>query len=248
MLSAHLCILIYERHNTNFWYYYYYHVFILSWPQIAIETSYWTIFSHVCIWGSMSLYWLYALLVYSEPLYAFLAATFTYVGTTYMMCLQPTFWFTIILVAVILLFPVLGKRSISMDVVPTLTDRVRLLQKKESSKAKKGEEVELKGMRKRSGISRGGSARPGSRLGSARPGTRPGSVRSGYAFAHQEGFGEMITSGRSMRIKDPPVKNGTSAGIKKSKSKDKVDTEANEPKKDDIDEILENTSDMTIDV
>uniref|UniRef100_A0A3Q3IVB8 Phospholipid-transporting ATPase n=1 Tax=Monopterus albus TaxID=43700 RepID=A0A3Q3IVB8_MONAL len=33
-----------------------------------------------------------------------------------------------------------------------------------------------------------------------RLGTRGGSRRSGYAFAHQEGFGELITSGKNMRL------------------------------------------------
>ncbi|GCB86652.1 hypothetical protein scyTo_0027338 [Scyliorhinus torazame] len=29
---------------------------------------------------------------------------------------------------------------------------------------------------------------------------RAGSRRSGYAFSHQEGFGELITSGKNMRL------------------------------------------------
>lgn len=33
-----------------------------------------------------------------------------------------------------------------------------------------------------------------------RLGARGGSRRSGYAFAHQEGFGELITSGKNMRL------------------------------------------------
>ncbi|XP_041465604.1 probable phospholipid-transporting ATPase IM [Lytechinus variegatus] len=193
--------------------------------KIAIDTSYWTVFSHLCIWGSIALYWLYALLLYSEPIYELLRATFTYVGVTFVMCRLPTFWFTIALLPVILLFPALGRRSLGMDVAPTLTDRVRLLQRKEAREAKKAKgkgDVELTKIRNKSAIpSRIGSARPGSRMGSGK--SRPGSVRSGYAFAHQEGFGEMITSGRSMRIKDPPEKNGTTGGVKKTKSKENVE-------------------------
>uniref|UniRef100_A0A3Q2XM92 Phospholipid-transporting ATPase n=1 Tax=Hippocampus comes TaxID=109280 RepID=A0A3Q2XM92_HIPCM len=37
-------------------------------------------------------------------------------------------------------------------------------------------------------------------LTSGRLGARGGSRRSGYAFAHQEGFGELITSGKNMRL------------------------------------------------
>lgn len=49
-------------------------------------------------------------------------------------------------------------------------------------------------------------ARP---LRSRRPQTRRSSSRrSGYAFAHQEGYGELITSGKNMRAKNPPLTSG----------------------------------------
>lgn len=49
-------------------------------------------------------------------------------------------------------------------------------------------------------------ARP---LHSRRPQTRRSSSRrSGYAFAHQEGYGELITSGKNMRAKNPPLTSG----------------------------------------
>lgn len=32
---------------------------------------------------------------------------------------------------------------------------------------------------------------------------RSASRRSGYAFSHQQGFGDLITSGRNMRLKSP---------------------------------------------
>uniref|UniRef100_A0A672J4S9 Phospholipid-transporting ATPase n=1 Tax=Salarias fasciatus TaxID=181472 RepID=A0A672J4S9_SALFA len=38
------------------------------------------------------------------------------------------------------------------------------------------------------------------RVSEGRLGARGGSRRSGYAFAHQEGFGELITSGKNMRL------------------------------------------------
>lgn len=44
---------------------------------------------------------------------------------------------------------------------------------------------------------------------SRRPQTRRSSSRrSGYAFAHQEGYGELITSGKNMRAKNPPPTSG----------------------------------------
>lgn len=46
----------------------------------------------------------------------------------------------------------------------------------------------------------GGPWRSVSSVSEGRLGARGGSRRSGYAFAHQEGFGELITSGKNMRL------------------------------------------------
>jgi hypothetical protein len=90
---------------------------------------------------------------------------------------DPTFWFTSLLTTVVLLLPVVAWRFYRSDVHPTLADKVRLLQR--HAKIKPKEEF-----------------RPFSGRRSRR------SVRSGYAFAHQEGFGRLITSGKMMR---PPT-------------------------------------------
>lgn len=54
--------------------------------------------------------------------------------------------------------------------------------------------------RKLAGRSAGGHWRGASTMSEGRLGARSGSRRSGYAFAHQEGFGELITSGKNMRL------------------------------------------------
>lgn len=46
----------------------------------------------------------------------------------------------------------------------------------------------------------GGAWRSAGSVSEGRLGARGGSRRSGYAFAHQEGFGELITSGKNMRL------------------------------------------------
>lgn len=46
----------------------------------------------------------------------------------------------------------------------------------------------------------GGAWRGVGSVSEGRLGARGGSRRSGYAFAHQEGFGELITSGKNMRL------------------------------------------------
>lgn len=59
-------------------------------------------------------------------------------------------------------------------------------------------------------------ARP---LRSRRPQTRRSSSRrSGYAFAHQEGYGELITSGKNMRAKNPPPTSGLEKTLSNSTS------------------------------
>jgi len=87
---------------------------------------------------------------------------------------DPTFWFTSLLTTVVLLLPVVAWRFYRSDVHPTLADRVRLLQR--HSQIRPREEF-----------------RPFSGRRSRR------STRSGYAFAHTEGFGRLITSGKMMR-------------------------------------------------
>ena len=78
---------------------------------------------------------------------------------------------------VILLLPVVAWRFYKVDVYPTLTDKARLVQRSARTKHK-GD----------TGLPRPFSGRRSRR-----------SVRSGYAFAHSEGFGRLITSGRIMR-------------------------------------------------
>lgn len=64
-----------------------------------------------------------------------------------------------------------------MDVFPTLSDRVRFKQRMQQIRSRQSQDV--------------------LRTPSARRARR--SIRSGYAFAHQEGFGRLITSGKIMR-------------------------------------------------
>ncbi|XP_072050739.1 probable phospholipid-transporting ATPase IM [Amphiura filiformis] len=182
-------------------------IFVVNF-KIALDTSTWNVFSHILTWGSILFYWLFIFLVYCDPLYPIFNAAFTYVGSATMMSHLPTFWFALILVITILILPVAGKRSILSDITPTLTDKVRILEREEKKKQKK-QAVELKGIR------RPGAVRPGSiRRDSHRRGSkRPASARSGYAFAHQHGFGDMILSGVNMRIKKDKEngKNGSPA-------------------------------------
>lgn len=89
-----------------------------------------------------------------------------------------------LLTVTIIMVPVFCERLYQIDAHPTLADKVRLQQKKIGKiKKRDGDRI----------IRRGSSVRTSNR-----------SVgRSGYAFDHQEGFGELITSGSIMRRNHP---------------------------------------------
>lgn len=133
--------------------------------QIALDTTYWTVFNHVTIWGSLVSYFVL------DYFYNY-AIGGPYVGSLTVALTQATFWFTAVLTMMILMVPVVSWRLAWSQTRPTLAERLRARQ-------------------------RWRAAAPAPRTPSARRARR--SVRSGYAFAHQEGFGRLITSGKIMR-------------------------------------------------
>lgn len=137
-----------------------------------MDTSYWTGFSHVVVWGSCIFYYCFML--------AFYAPVFNYVyqGTAYQVFGSAKFWFCLLLTNVVILLPVVAYRFYILDTKPTLSDRIRLKQRMTSSKSR------FKDHHLR-------------RASTMRRSTR--SLRSGYAFSHSQGFGELITSGINMR-------------------------------------------------
>lgn len=133
--------------------------------QIALDTTYWTVFNHITIWGSLVSYFVL------DYFYNYVIGG-PYVGSLTVALTQATFWFTAVLTMIILMVPVVSWRLACSWTRPTLTERLRARQ-------------------------RWRAAAPAPRTPSARRARR--SVRSGYAFAHQEGFGRLITSGKIMR-------------------------------------------------
>lgn len=138
--------------------------------QIALDTAYWTVFNHITIWGS--LVWYFAL----QYFYNFVIGG-SYVGSLTKAMGEATFWFTLVLSIVIVMIPVVAWRFYFFDVHPTLADRVRFKQRLPRIRPRKSQDF--------------------ARTPSARRSRQ--SLRSGYAFAHQEGFGKLITSGKIMR-------------------------------------------------
>ncbi|XP_022213426.2 phospholipid-transporting ATPase ID isoform X5 [Drosophila obscura] len=136
--------------------------------QISLYTSYWTVVNHITIWGS--LVWYFVL----DYFYNYVIGG-PYVGSLTQAIKDLTFWMTMLITVMVLVAPVLAYKYYLLDVHPSLSDKIRQKSlKKIHSRAS-------------SDVRRTPSSRRGRR-----------SVRSGYAFAHQEGFGRLITSGKIM--------------------------------------------------
>ncbi|XP_053743815.1 phospholipid-transporting ATPase ID isoform X1 [Synchiropus splendidus] len=154
--------------------------------QISLDTGYWTVINHVFVWGSLGSYFAIMFVLHSQTLFRISPSQFNFIGSAQSTLLQPVVWLTIALATAICVVPVLAFRFLKSDLKPQLADAVRSAQLVDSR-------------RKLSGGSDGFFRRPRS-LSEGRLGARGGSRRSAYAFAHQEGFGELITSGKNMRL------------------------------------------------
>ncbi|XP_005376734.1 PREDICTED: probable phospholipid-transporting ATPase IM isoform X2 [Chinchilla lanigera] len=156
-------------------------VFVVS-AQIALDTSYWTVINHVFIWGSIATYFCILFTTHSSDIFGMFPNQFPFVGNVWHSLTQKCVWLVILLTTVASVMPVVAFRFLKVDLYPTLTDQIRQRQKAQ----KKAKPVRRQ--------------RPQTRRSSSR--------RSGYAFAHQEGYGELITSGKNMRAKTPPPTSG----------------------------------------
>ncbi|XP_056299898.1 phospholipid-transporting ATPase ID isoform X2 [Pseudoliparis swirei] len=156
--------------------------------QIALDTGFWTVINHVCVWGSLGLFFSIMFTLQSQTLFRIFPNQFHFVGSAQSTLLQPVVWLTIALATAICIVPVLAFRFLKVDLKPQLSDTVRYTQLVRQKK------------RKPVGRSVGGVWRGLGSVSEGRLGARGSSRRSGYAFAHQEGFGELITSGKNMRL------------------------------------------------
>ncbi|TDH13516.1 hypothetical protein EPR50_G00033410 [Perca flavescens] len=122
--------------------------------------------------------------LHSQTLFKIFPNQFHFVGSAQITLLQPVVWLTIALATAICIVPVLAFRFLKVDLKPQLSDTARHTRQKK---------------RKPVGCSVGGAWRGVGSVSEGRLGAR-GSRRSGYAFAHKEGFGELITPGKNMRL------------------------------------------------
>ncbi|ESN96530.1 hypothetical protein HELRODRAFT_68049, partial [Helobdella robusta] len=143
--------------------------------RCGLDTMYWTGFNHFVIWGSIIFFFVFTTILYLE------AFNYSYSGVVATVWSTATFWFTLLLTVIIVLTTVVAERFYFIDTRPTLVDKLRYHQKIGQLKVK---------VRKPIIIRRASTTRRSQR-----------SVgRTGYAFSHQQGFGDLITSGSIMRL------------------------------------------------
>ncbi|XP_069796468.1 phospholipid-transporting ATPase ID-like isoform X2 [Narcine bancroftii] len=139
--------------------------------QIGLDTGYWTAINHFFIWGSLAIYFAILFAMQSPGLFEIFPNQFPFVANANNTLGQPAVWLTIALTTVVCIMPIIAFRFLKLDLQPRLADTVRYTQ--------------LVGKKPKAAHGRKG---------------RPGSRRTGYAFSHQEGFGELITTGMNMRL------------------------------------------------
>ncbi|NXB42279.1 AT8B2 ATPase, partial [Leucopsar rothschildi] len=142
--------------------------------QIGLDTGFWTAINHFFIWGSLAAYFAILFTMHSDGLFLMFPNQFRFVGNAQNTLAQPTVWLTIALTTVVCIVPVVAFRFLKLDLKPELSDTVRYTQL-----VRKKQKTQHRCMRHAG---------------------RVGSRRSGYAFSHQEGFGELIMSGKNMRL------------------------------------------------
>ncbi|RLV88288.1 hypothetical protein DV515_00015484 [Chloebia gouldiae] len=142
--------------------------------QIGLDTGFWTAINHFFIWGSLAAYFAILFTMHSDGLFRMFPNQFRFMGNAQNTLAQPTVWLTIALTTVVCIVPVVAFRFLKLDLKPELSDTVRYTQL-----VRKKQKTQHRCMRHAG---------------------RMGSRRSGYAFSHQEGFGELIMSGKNMRL------------------------------------------------
>uniref|UniRef100_H2YBK5 Phospholipid-transporting ATPase n=1 Tax=Ciona savignyi TaxID=51511 RepID=H2YBK5_CIOSA len=142
--------------------------------QVALDTSYWTPINHFFIWGSIGIYFLVTFAMYSNGLYQILPNNFPFVGVARTAFQFPSLWFTVLLVSAICFLPVVASRYLTSLLWPTYTEKVKRKMKAAESLHAMSEKIKSKFQIKRRGSR----------------------ARSGYAFSHERGFGDLITTGR----------------------------------------------------
>ncbi|XP_034872274.1 phospholipid-transporting ATPase FetA-like [Mirounga leonina] len=141
--------------------------------QIALDTTYWTVISHIFTWGSLGFYFCILIFLYSDGLCLTFPNVFQFLGVARNTLNLPQMWLIIILSVVLCILPVIGYQFLKPLFWPVNVDKIM-------------DRIHL-------------CTRP-----PLPPPTRTklkhtSARRSAYAFSHKQGFGALITSGKTMK-------------------------------------------------
>ncbi|XP_023421282.2 phospholipid-transporting ATPase FetA isoform X2 [Cavia porcellus] len=143
--------------------------------QIALKTTYWTVMSHLLIWGSLGFYFCMLFLLYSDGLCLMFPNIFQFLGVARNSLSETQLWLSVVLSTVLCVIPTVGYIFIKPLLFPVSVDkvfeRIRHCMKYPVPPPKR---ARLK---------------------------RPSFRRSAYAFSHQQGFGAIITSGKMTKLR-----------------------------------------------
>ncbi|GCC34282.1 hypothetical protein chiPu_0012755 [Chiloscyllium punctatum] len=97
--------------------------------QIGLDTSYWTAVNHFFIWGSVAVYFSILFAMHSNGLFSIFPGQFPFVGNARNSLAHLTVWLVIIVTTVLCIVPVVAIRFLMVDLKPTLSDKVRYMQR-----------------------------------------------------------------------------------------------------------------------
>ncbi|KAF5915723.1 hypothetical protein HPG69_011536, partial [Diceros bicornis minor] len=147
--------------------------------QIALETTYWTMISHFFTWGSLGFYFCILVFLYSDGLCLMYPNVFQFLGVARNTLNLPQLWLSLVLSVVLCMLPVIGYQFLKPLFWPVSVDKV----------------IDRIHHCMRHPLP------PPIRTKVKHASSR----RSAYAFSHKQGFGALITSGKTMKGK--PKKN-----------------------------------------
>ncbi|KAJ4938344.1 hypothetical protein JOQ06_002964 [Pogonophryne albipinna] len=145
--------------------------------QIGLDTHYWTVVNHFFVWGSLIVYFAILFAMQSDGMFGIFTSSYPFVGTARNCLSEKSVWLVILLTSVVCVVPGMAVSFLTVELFPTLTDKVRHVQ--QFRRRQGPQEQSLRRVR------------------------RTSSHRSAYAFSHQQGYGELITSGKNMKMSTP---------------------------------------------
>ncbi|XP_063815685.1 phospholipid-transporting ATPase IC-like [Pseudophryne corroboree] len=149
--------------------------------QIGLDTSYWTFVNAFSVFGSIAIYFGIMFDLHSAGIHVLFPSKFIFTGAAPNALRQPYLWLTIVITVAICLLPVVALRFLSKMMHPSASDKIL-----KNLKKFKTEEAQWKP--RASTMRRGASKR-----------------RSAYAFSHQRGYADLISTGRNIAKKRAPL-------------------------------------------